>query len=65
MARPRERFEVHRGIAAPPAFVAGAYFWVTSAEEFGATLARHGADIYRDIANFTKPLPIRGWAELA
>lgn len=63
-----QRFEVHRGLAAPgappPPFVAAAYFWVTSAEQFGATLAQHGAEIYGDIANFSKTQPIRGWAEV-
>lgn len=64
-----ERFEVHRGLAAqgapPPPFVAAGYFWVRSAERFGATLAEHGAAIYDDINNFSKTQPVRGWAELA
>jgi uncharacterized protein (TIGR02118 family) len=63
-----ERFEVHRGLASPgappPPFVAAAYFWVTSAEQFGAALAQHGAQIYGDIAHFSKTQPIRGWAEV-
>jgi conserved hypothetical protein len=61
-----ERFEVHLGLAVPgapaPPFLAAAYFWVTSAEKFGATLAQYGADIYGDIANFSKTQPTRGWA---
>lgn len=60
------RFEVHRGLAAPgtppPPFVAAAYFWVSSAEQFGATLAQHGPELYADIANFSKSQPVRGWA---
>lgn len=63
-----KRFEVHRGLASPgappPPFLAAAYFWVTSAEQFGATLARHGGDLYGDIANFSKTQPVRGWAEV-
>jgi uncharacterized protein (TIGR02118 family) len=63
------RFEVHRTLAAPGAppapFVAAAYFWVTSPEAFGATLAEHGAEIYADIANFSGTQPVRGWAEVA
>lgn len=63
-----QRFEVHRGLATPgappPPFVAAAYFWVTSAEAFGATLAANGATIYADIANFSHTEPVRGWAEV-
>jgi uncharacterized protein (TIGR02118 family) len=63
-----ERFEVHRGLAAPgappPSFIAAAYFWVTSADAFGATLAAHGEAIYADIANFSAAQPVRGWAEV-
>jgi uncharacterized protein (TIGR02118 family) len=63
-----ERFEVHRGLAAPgappPPFVAAAYFWVTSADAFGATLATHGAAIYADIDKFSGTQPVRGWAEV-
>jgi hypothetical protein len=62
------RFEVHRALATPgappPAFVAAAYFWVTSAEAFGATLAENGAELYDDIANFSRTQPVRGWAEV-
>jgi uncharacterized protein (TIGR02118 family) len=64
-----ERFEVHRGLAAPgappPPFVAAAYFWVTSAEEFGAALARNAPAVYGDIAHFSQTEPVRGWAEVA
>ena len=63
------RFEVHRALASPgappPPFGAAAYFWVTSPETFGATLAEHGATIYADIANFTSSQPVRGWAQVA
>jgi uncharacterized protein (TIGR02118 family) len=62
------RFEVHRGLASPgappPPFAAAAYFWVTSPEAFGATLAEHGATLYSDIANFSQTQPVRGWAEV-
>lgn len=62
------RFEVHRALATPgappPPFAAAAYFWVTSPESFGATLAEHGPTIYADIANFSGSQPIRGWAEV-
>ncbi|SCF23493.1 conserved hypothetical protein [Micromonospora viridifaciens] len=62
------RFEVHRALATPgappPPFAAAAYFWVTSPEAFGATLAEHGAEIYADIANFSSTQPTRGWAEV-
>jgi uncharacterized protein (TIGR02118 family) len=62
------RFEVHRALATPaappPPFAAAAYFWVTSPEAFGATLAQHGAAIYADIGNFSRTQPIRGWAEV-
>lgn len=60
------RFEVHCGLATPgappPPFVAAAYFWVTSAEAFGQTLAEHGDELYSDIANFSQTQPVRGWA---
>lgn len=63
------RFEVHRGLevpgAPPPPFLAAAYFWVTSAERFGAALAEHGPEIYGDIANFSTTQPVRGWAEVS
>ena len=63
-----ERFEVHRGLSAPgappPPFVAAAYFWVRSAEDFGAALAAHADTIYADIANFSQTQPVRGWAEV-
>jgi uncharacterized protein (TIGR02118 family) len=63
-----KRFEVHRGLATPgappPPFIAAAYFWVESADAFGAALAEHGPSIYADIANFTDRQPIRGWAEV-
>jgi uncharacterized protein (TIGR02118 family) len=62
------RYEVHRGLASagapPPPFIAAAYFWVTSAEAFGETLAEHGASIYADIAKFSQTQPVRGWAEV-
>jgi uncharacterized protein (TIGR02118 family) len=63
------RVEVHRGLAAPgappPPFVAAAYFWVRSAEEFGAALAEHASTIYADIDNFSQTQPVRGWAEVS
>lgn len=62
------RFEVHRSLESPgapaPTFVAAAYFWVSSAEEFGAALGRHGAEIYGDIPKFTDLQPSRGWSEV-
>jgi len=64
-----QRFEVHRALAAPgappPPFVAAAYFWVVSAEAFGASLAEHGSSIYADIAEFSRTQPVRGWAEVS
>lgn len=61
-----QRYEVHRALAVPgappPPFIAAAYFWVESAERFGATLAEHGAEIYADIERFSRAQPIRGWA---
>lgn len=63
------RFEVHRALATPgappPPFIAAGYFWVTSPEAFGATLAQHGPAIYADIANFSSTQPVRGWAEVS
>ena len=63
------RFEVHRGLAAPgappPPFIAAGYFWVSSPEAFGATLAEHGEAIYDDVANFSRTPPVRGWAEVS
>lgn len=63
------RFEVHRGLASPgappPPFVAAAYFWVESAEEFGTALAGSASVIYDDIGNFSRTEPVRGWAEVA
>lgn len=62
------RYEVHRGLdtpGAPPApFLGAAYFWVTSAEEFGATLVQHGQQLYADIPEFSDQQPVRGWAEV-
>jgi uncharacterized protein (TIGR02118 family) len=62
------RFEVHRALetpgAPPPPFLAAAYFWVDSAEAFGAALAESGEAVYRDIANFSRTQPVRGWAEV-
>jgi uncharacterized protein (TIGR02118 family) len=64
-----ERFEVHRGLATPgappPPFIAAGYFWVVSAEAFGATLTESGAELYADMANFSRTQPVRGWAEVA
>lgn len=48
-----------------PPFLAAAYFWVSSAEAFGATLAESGTEIYADIPNFSRTQPDRGWAEVA
>jgi uncharacterized protein (TIGR02118 family) len=63
-----QRFEVHRGLATPgappPPFAGAAYFWVASAEEFGAALAQHAEEIYGDIPNSTRTQPVRGWAEV-
>lgn len=62
------RFEVHRPLAQPgapePPFVAAAYFWVHSAEDFGATLAAHGAEIYADIEVFSSSQPVRAWCRV-
>lgn len=62
------RFEVHRALetpgAPPPPFVAAAYFWVESADSFGAALAEHGQEIYADIEHFSTVQPTRGWAEV-
>jgi uncharacterized protein (TIGR02118 family) len=62
------RFEVHKSLAAPgapaPSFIGVAYFWVRSGEEFGATLARYGNEIYSDIPNFTDIEPLRQWSEV-
>jgi uncharacterized protein (TIGR02118 family) len=62
------RYEVHRGLATPgappPPFLAAAYFWVRSAERFGAALAAHGDEIYSDIPRFSRTQPTRGWAEI-
>jgi uncharacterized protein (TIGR02118 family) len=62
------KWEVHRALASPgappPSFVAAAFFWIVSAEEFGATLAEHGAEIYADIPNFSQTQPSRGWSEV-
>jgi uncharacterized protein (TIGR02118 family) len=64
-----QRFEVHHALATtgapPPPFTAAAYFWVTSAEKFGATLQKHGEEIYADIANFSPEQPVRGWSVVA
>lgn len=63
-----QRFEVHRPIATPqsppPPFVAAAYFWVTSPEQFGAALHQHGERLYADIAHFSQTQPMRGWAQV-
>ena len=57
------RFEVHRALSVPgapvPPFVAAAYFWVTSSETFGTTLAEHGQAIYADIDKFSRTQPVR------
>ena len=62
------RFEVHRALETPGGplrpFAAAAYFWVSSPDAFGATLGRHGAEIYADIAKFSGTQPVRGWAEV-
>ena len=62
------RYEVHQGLATPgappPPFLGAAYFWVTSAEEFGATLATHGDELYSDIPHFSTDQPVRGWAKV-
>lgn len=62
------KWEVHRALATPgapaPPFAAAAYFWVESAEQFGAQLVAHGPEIYADIANFSSEQPTRGWSEV-
>jgi uncharacterized protein (TIGR02118 family) len=62
------KWEVHRALATPgappPPFIAAAYFWVESAEQFGQTLAEHNGRIYADIANFSRTPPSRGWSEV-
>jgi hypothetical protein len=62
------RWEVHRALKTPgapsPSFIAAAYFWVSSAERFGAMLAEHDDEIYADIANFSAVQPARGWSEI-
>ena len=62
------RFEVHRAVSAPgappPLYAGAAYFWVDSADAFGAVLAEHGPTLYADIANFSATQPQRGWAEV-
>jgi uncharacterized protein (TIGR02118 family) len=62
------KWEVHRALATPgappPPFAAAAYFWVLSAERFGADLATHGSEIYADIPNFASEQPVRGWSEV-
>lgn len=62
------RYEVHRPLSTPGApaatFVAAAYFWVRSGQEFGAALARHQDRIYGDIPNFTDLTPTRSWSEV-
>ena len=63
------RYEVHRGLVAPgaprPPFIAAAYFWVRSAQAFGAALAEHAAEIYADIDSFSTTQPVRAWAEVS
>jgi len=60
--------EVHKSLTSPgapaPHFHSVAYFWVKSGEEFGATLAQHGTELYADILNFTTIEPIRQWSEV-
>lgn len=62
------RFEVHKSLASPgapaPSFLGVAYFWVKSGQEFGATLAQYGNEIYADIPNFTDIEPLRQWSEV-
>jgi uncharacterized protein (TIGR02118 family) len=62
------RYEVHESLDAPGApastFIAAAYFWVKSAEAFGAVLAQHGEQIYGDIRNFTDLEPSRSWSRV-
>ena len=62
------KFEVQKSLAAPgapaPSFICTAYFWVQSGEEFGATLAQHGEEIYADIAKFSNIEPVRQWNEV-
>lgn len=54
--------EIRKGVASPdgsPApFTCMANIWIKSVEEFQATLAKHGAEIMRDIPNYTTIQPI-------
>lgn len=54
--------QVRKGLAtpdgSPPAFVCLATIWISSIDEFQATLAQHGATIVGDIANFTDIQPL-------
>lgn len=60
------RYEVQQPLAAPgappPAYQGIALFWVRSAEGFGATLARHGDELYGDIQRFSDLEPLRQWS---
>lgn len=38
-------------------------FWVRSGEDFGATLAHYGNEIYADILRFPAIEPLRQWSE--
>ena len=62
------RFEVHKSLATPgappPNFIAVAYFWVKSGEDFGRALAQYSKEIYADIPNFTDIEPVRQWSEV-
>ncbi|EFH83254.1 EthD family reductase [Ktedonobacter racemifer] len=62
------KFEVHKSLNAPGApasqFLAVAYFWVKSGEEFGVALAQHSQEIYSDIPKFTDIEPVRQWSEV-
>jgi uncharacterized protein (TIGR02118 family) len=54
--------QARKGITAPDgspaAFVCLATIWISSVDEFQATLAQHGASIIGDIANFTDIQPL-------
>lgn len=57
-----KKTEIRKGIASPDgssaAFVCIASIWISSIEEFQATLAKHGAEIMGDIPNYTDIQPI-------
>jgi len=63
-----ETFEVRKGLeqpsAPPPPYVCIANFWVRSAEQFGATFAQHGDELYGGIPRFTNLQPVHSWEKV-